>query len=310
MKRLICLFLAIMMLLCGCASTREPTQETLFCMNTVMDLKIWGKDAQEAMTQIKHILTDLETTWSATAEDSLLSHINAGKEMLNSNTTLLEQAEALSLRTGGSFNPHLQAVSKAWGFYNEAYRIPTDAEIAEAMKNPQWDLGGILKGYAGQQCADLLYTLDIDRAMLVLGGNVQTFGDKPDGTPWQIGIQNPDGGDPLGILSVIGTTSVITSGDYQRYFERDGVTYHHILDPKTGYPADSGLRSVTVISRNGMTADALSTALFVMGLKEASDFWRMNTDFEAVFVTDEGKIYATEGAELSGCVFEVITREY
>lgn len=310
MKRLICLLMAMVLLLCGCANAKEPVQETIFSMNTVMDLKVWGKDAEEAMTQIKHILTDLENTWSVTSEDSLISHINAGKEMLNSIPTLLEHAQALSDRTGGSFDPHLHAVSKAWGFYNEAYRIPTDAEIAQALQDPQWDLGGILKGYAGQQCADLLYTMDVDQALLVLGGNVQTFGSKSDGTPWKIGIQNPDGGEPLGIISVTGTTSVITSGDYQRYFEQDGITYHHILDPKTGYPADSGLRSVTVISRNGMTADALSTALFVMGLKEASNFWRMNTDFEAVFVTSEGKIYATEGAALSGCVFEVITREY
>lgn len=310
MKRFFSLILLIGILLCGCAKASEPVRQTVFCMDTVMDLQVWGKDAEAAILQITEKLNTLERTWSATDPDSLLSRINHGEatELSPEQTHLLERIEALSQRAAGAFNPHLRALSEAWGFYGEAPSVPSLEEITAALAQSQWDLGAALKGYAGQECADLLAEWNVDRAMLVLGGNVQTYGEKPDGSPWQIGIQNPDGGNNLGILSVTGTASVVTSGDYQRYFEADGLRYHHILDPETGYPADSGLRSVTILCRDGLTADCLSTALFVMGLEKAAEFWRESDDFEAVFITTDGTIYATEGAVLSGCSYEVIAR--
>lgn len=305
MKRIACLVL-ICVLLAGCAGTAPQMQRTVYAMNTVMDLQIWGKDANEAMGAVIGLIQDLEGKWSVTLGTAWSGKVDEDP--------LIKKALELQQRTQGSFSPRLRQVSQLWGFYNEAYRqedftIPSQAQITKALAQPQWDLGGILKGYAGEEAVQLLEQMQVSCALLNLGGNIQTYGTKPDGSPWQIAVQNPWGGEYLGILSIEGTVAAVTSGDYQRWYEKDGVRYHHIMDPATGMPADSGLRSVTVISKSGTAADALSTGLFVMGLEKAVQLWRTSGDFEAVFVCRDGSVFATQGVKLSGCTYEVIYNE-
>ena len=307
MKRILCLFL-VAVLLCLCSGCGKSTTATVFAMDTVMQLQVWGPDGEKAVQEASQMIQDLENTWSNTVEDSLINRLNGGKvELSPEQQKLLEEVENLSRRTGGTFDPKLQGLIRLWGFQSGESYVPSFEETAVAQAG--WNLGAAMKGYAGRQAVAILEKLNVDRAMLNLGGNIQTYGQKPKGEPWVIGIQNPDGGDPVGTVSVLGTMAVVTSGDYQRYFEQDGVRYHHILDPETGRPADSGLRSVTVICRDGLTADCLSTALFVMGLEDGITFWRQSQDFEAVFLTTDGKVYATQGAAFAGREYEVITRE-
>jgi thiamine biosynthesis lipoprotein len=157
------------------------------------------------------------------------------------------------------------------------------------------DLGAVAKGYIGQKIADELQKEGSDFGILSLGGNMQLYGNKADGSNWNIAIQDPL--DESSIVGIISTTdcSVITSGSYQRYFIEENIVYHHILDPKTGYPADSGLISVTIVARDGAYADALSTGLFVTGLEKGIEIWKEYKDFEAVFITVNNEIYITEG---------------
>ena len=305
MRRVVALVLFVCLLAAGCSFQQKPLEETCWAMDTYMSFKLWGTDAREGMNAIQQLLSEMEAD-----DTSLLSRLNRGEAVASKDQQrFLDAVMKLSERTEGAFDPQLNSVIALWGFLSDNYRVPDQAEIRTALKDKQWNLGAVVKGYAGQQAAALLEDLNVDRAVLNLGGNVQTYGEKADGSPWQIAIQNPQGGDYVGIVSVFGTTSVITSGDYQRYFEEDGIRYHHILDPATGYPSDSDLCSVTVICRDGMTADALSTALYVLGLEAAAELWRQSDDFEAVFILSTGDIYATEGAALSGCEYEVIYRE-
>lgn len=301
MKRIAPMILILSLLFSGCSGAK-PAEKTVYAMDTVMDIRLWGEAAEKAAADIENMLRDLEKTYDATEENSPLRQ----NTLTDAEKELLTRAQEFCRRTGGAFDPKLGGVVALWGFYDKNYAVPNADALADVPEI--WDLGGIVKGYAAELAAARLKETAVSCGILNLGGNVQTYGEKPDGSPWQVGIQNPQGGDPVGILSLQGTMAAVTSGSYQRYFEKEGVRYHHIIDPATRRPAQTGLTSVTVVSESGVTADALSTALFVMGLEKAAEFWRQSEDFEAVFLTDSGKIYATAGIALTGCDYEVIAK--
>lgn len=311
MKKIVALLLAIVLLLCGCGQKGADASGTIFCMDTVMDLQIWGSDADEAYTKLAQLLRSLEQEWSANEEESAAAKLDReDAELTQQQAALAQKALALSQRTQGAFEPRIYGLTSLWGFTTGQYRVPTPTQIAEGMQSTRWDLGAVVKGYAGDRAVELMQELEVDRALLNLGGNVQTYGTKADGSAWVIGVRDPqDPNGTVGNLEVTGTCNVITSGGYQRYFEQDGVRYHHIIDPKTGYPADSDLASVTVVCTDGMTGDVLSTALFVMGYEKAVAHWQQHDDFEAVFILKDGTVRVTEGITFTGGSYEVISRE-
>lgn len=157
------------------------------------------------------------------------------------------------------------------------------------------DFGGIAKGYTSSRVMEIFRQNGVEHGIISLGGNVQALNSKPDNSSWRVAVQKPDGdGSYLGILSV-DNKAVITSGGYERYFKQNGMTYHHIINPSTGYPSDSDLTSVTIVCEDGTTADALSTSLFVMGLADAMDFYRNSgIAFDMILYDRDGKLYVTQ----------------
>ena len=315
-KYFISAMLSALLFLTGCSaeSSPEPVQGTFFAMDTVMDFTIYGESG--LIDQSESLIASLESLVSVTDANSELYAINqTGSGTLTGKaSSLMEQALEICRRTDGALDLSIYPIVRAWGFTTGSYQVPDEAEIQALLplvdyrkiqydaadgdvtlpEGMKIDLGSVAKGYAGQLVAQMLREHGVQSALLNLGGNVQTVGAKPDGSPWQIGIKDPQGEDAMMVLSVE-DQAVVTSGGYERYYEQDGQTYWHIMDPSTGHPADSGLISVTIVGDEGVVCDGLSTALFVMGLEKAADLWAQSGDFEAVFVTASGEVYITEG---------------
>ena len=303
-------------LLTGCsgAPAQGPETATFFAMDTAMDFTVYGDAA--LLDEAETLIGSLEEQVSVTDEHSDIYAIDhTGSGSLSGNAAeLMEQALELCRRTGGALDISVYPIVRAWGFTTGSYQVPDEETIQSLLplvdytqiqydaatgvvtlpEGMEIDLGSVAKGYAGQLAAQMLREHGVQSALLNLGGNVQTVGAKPDGSPWQIGIKDPQGEDAMMVLSVE-DQAVVTSGGYERYFEQDGQTYWHIMDPSTGHPADNGLISVTIVGDEGVVCDGLSTALFVMGLEKAADLWAQSGDFEAVFVTASGEVYITEG---------------
>lgn len=317
-------------ILCACSSAGRnagPVERTLFAMDTFVMLTAYGEAADDALTACASELQRLEGLFSATQETSDIARLNASDGTAvavdDDTAALLQQAIALSAQTGGAFDPTVYPLMHLWGF-GEDPSVPDAHEIesmltlvgagritladgcASLPTGMGVDLGGIAKGYAADKLSHLLADAGVESALLSLGGNVSAVGCKPDGSSWRIAVRDP--ADETAIVGVVEASdlAVVTSGGYQRYFEQDGVRYHHILDPDTGYPADSGLASSTVIASSGTKADALSTALFVMGPEDAIAYWREygsgEDGFSFVLVTDGGEVLYSENAPFSPTV--------
>ena len=288
-QRIFCLICLCIVMLAGCSGTgsqtsnrAEPneaaveTKQTaeIFAMNTIMNLTVYGEEASQLLKEARALIQTYEERLSVNVETSDVAKLNraGGQPVQVSEETyeLIQKSIAISEQTEGIFDISIYPLVRAWGFTEEEYRVPSEEErqkIAGTVdyrqirleedhtvvmpEQMQIDLGGIAKGYVSDKLMELFRDRGAKAAVVSLGGNVQTYGTKPDGTPFTVGITDPaDGESMLGTIEV-GQTAVITSGSYQRYFEKDGVRYHHIMDKKTGAPAESDLTSVTVLCEHG-----------------------------------------------------------
>ncbi len=320
-KNVFACLIAILLCLTACSKQSQTTEkkESFFAMDTYITFTAYGEHTESALSQAKDKITALEQLWSVTDEYSeiyAVNHANGQPVTVNKDTAdILAFTLDMARKTDGALEPTIYPVLRAWGFTTGENRIPTDDEIKELLSQVGYgkvmqngntvqlpcgmmlDLGAVGKGYAGDVIAELLRENGITSALLDIGGNIQVIGAKPDGSDWRLGIRDPFGEGNVGVLTVR-DVAVVTSGSYERYFiGEDGRRYGHIIDPSTGCPAESGLASVAIIAKEGKLCDALSTSLFIMGLDKAIDYWRQNSGFEMILITESGEIHLTEGIE-------------
>lgn len=326
--------------LTSCGETAEYSDHSFFALDTYITIRLARVDdngsklTDEYLAEVADgcadILNKVDLAISAHNESSdvyaLNSDINrmlSADEML---VSLLDTADRISSLTGGAYDYTLGALTELWNITGGG-PVPSEEDINEALshcgadkfkidgssitkvdKEAKLDFGGIGKGVATQLILEYLDTTDVSYGLVSLGGNIGVYGKKPEYGNFKIGIRDPESTDSVIGYLYLNSGFVSVSGDYERFFEEDGVRYHHILDPKTGYPADSGLRSVAVHTANGASADALSTALFILGVEDAMKLYNEGTlDFEAVFITDDGRIIATPGL---ADMFEITSDSY
>lgn len=315
-KKALCLTLASLVLLCGCSRGEEKRSRTLFAMDTAMTVSVWGDSADAALDSAAEMITRFDLLFDKDNEESplwQLNHAQGSKVALPEEITAqLDCARGVYYLSGGALNPALEPVIAAWGFDGSDFRVPTGEELAALLETTDFPklsqsgsnvsmpdgmsitLGATAKGYTAGKIRELLRGMGVTSALIDLGGNVCTLGNRPDGERWKIGVASPDGNGCCATL-FLSDEAAVTSGDYQRYFEQDGKRYHHIIDPETGMPADSGLSSVTVVCADSLYADCLSTALFVLGEEKARSLRDQYGGFEAVFVASDGKVSYTDG---------------
>ncbi|WP_105248707.1 FAD:protein FMN transferase [Streptococcus suis] len=313
---------------------KTPLTRSESLLHTVVQLSIYHENQEEAMDEAVSYIKEMESLLSTNLEGADAYRINqaAGKEAVKVDERTFEVIETAidrSKESQGLFDISIGAVSNLWKIGDEDARKPSDEEIKAALpfinykditldkekktvfikEGMMLELGAISKGYIADKVRELFASKGITTAIINLGGNVVVMGDSPTTqNGWNVGVQDPDQVRGATVGSVPGThDSVVTSGIYERYLEVDGVKYHHILDPKTGYPVENDISGVTVFSKTSIQGDALSTTLFLLGVEKGLDFINQIDGVEAVFIDKEQGVHLSDGLKES---FELTNEEY
>ncbi|MEN6389963.1 MAG: FAD:protein FMN transferase [Syntrophomonas sp.] len=321
----------------GCNNGQsKPVESTDFALGTVIFQEVYGDNAQKASAQVSAKIKELDALWTINSPGGDINKLNSSAglgyvELKPETISVLHEARKISDLSGGAaFDITVAPLVKTWGIGTDNPQVPSNEVVKELLslvnyrdvlidektssaslsrKGQMVDLGGIAKGYIGDLAIDIYKKNGITSAFANLGGNVVALGSRPDGSPWRIGIQNPRGenSELVGVVEVT-DKAVVTSGDYQRYFIKDGKRYCHIFDPRTGYPIDSGLMSVTIIASSATVADGLAKVI-VLGLDRGMEIVKNYGQVQAIFITNDKKIYVTPGLK-GNFRLEDATHEY
>lgn len=324
---IIFLFISVYFLMTFSCSNQETSQRiykrSQFLMDTLVEIKAVTNDsgiADKAMSDAFKVIKEVEDRMSARKSGSLVDRIGreaAGKPMKIPDElfNIIEVCQGYSMLTNGLFDISIDPVTRLWQFDQSEKDVPKEEDIRNAFKfvgfsgihldkemgtieldreGMSLDLGGVAKGYAVDKAVEKLKELGIVAGIVNAGGDLRVFGEKPDGEPWKIGIQDPEYSE--GVIATIQLTdmALVTSGDYERYIIYNGIKYHHIIDPKTGQPA-RGCKSVSVTYIRAFDADILSTAIFVMGPDEGMRLIESLPGVEGMIVDASGGIQVSSG---------------
>lgn len=299
-------------------------RSTEFKLNTVVTITIYDSDNENLLTECMNLCDKYEKIFSRTRTDSELYKLNHRElspvpdtentyEISEDLASLLSIGLSYSQKSNGAFDIAIAPLTDLWDFTAEEPSVPNGREIQEALSRCGWkgvtisgqkitlaspdtefDLGGIAKGYIADRIKEYLLSRNVNSATINLGGNVLCIGAKPDGSPFNIGIQKPfaDRNETAAVMEIT-DKSVVSSGIYERFFEKDGKLYHHILNPSTGYPYENDLIAVTIISDNSVDGDALSTTCFALGYEKGMDYAQSIPDIQAIFITDDYELHYT-----------------
>ncbi|MCR5636884.1 MAG: FAD:protein FMN transferase [Clostridiales bacterium] len=305
-------------LLGGCTQTNPKSSQSFFALDTYINITVYGHNADNLCSGLKDLIREYDKKLSYLNQNSIVYKLNKYKtaQCDSDISGLFNKAYEMSDITGGYFDITVFSAVKAWGFIDKNYRVPAKNELLKLAQrinyenvsvngntvsiseNCEIDLGGCAKGYICDKCTEYLNKNSAECAVIDLGGNICTYGKKPNGEKFNIAIESPEKDGYIAYLS-LDEANAVTSGGYQRNFtDTDGTVYCHIIDPITASPVQSDIKSVTVISDNGVEADCLSTALFAMGSEKAIEFINNHSDkFGAVLLDDNNEIYCSPDLE-------------
>ena len=327
-KRLLlaCLCLAMILPLAACGETKM-SQRQVFAMDTIMTLTAYGKNAERGLTAAQGVIQSMNDMLDPDIETSTtyaINHAQGGNVSISGQVaTMLYTAYDIYKKSGGALDLTIYPVIQRWGFDSGRYYVPTDEELWLDLSRKAFDqmtltsfpssgsyavsfpagtaisFGAVAKGCAAENAIRSMRNVGVTSGIVSLGGNVQTLGRKPDGSLWNVAVQDPNNtASYIGVLTV-GETAVVTSGTYQRFFIQNGKTYHHLINPETGRPMNNTLKSVTIVTADGTTADCLSTAMFILGQSKSLNYWRQygakDGSFDMILINTDNEVICTKG---------------